>query len=100
MLTANQELLSALNKLYHEETARCVVEVRLFLRVLDGGCTAPIGAHAQVVDNGIHFKGSVTQKDGKKQLVFDTVFALNEKHVGKSAAEQLLAKGAKEVLDV
>ena len=98
-LTENQELLSALNKLNHEETAHCVEEERLFLRVLEGGCTAPIGAHAQVVDDGIHFKGSITQKDGKKQLVFDAVFALDEKHIGKSAAEQLLAKGAKDVLD-
>ena len=98
-LTENKELLSALNKLNHEETARCVEEERLFLRVLEGGCTAPIGAHAQVIDNGIHFKGCVTQKDGKKQLVFDAVFALDAKNIGKSAAEQLLAKGAKDVLD-
>lgn len=98
-MTENQELLSRLNKLNHKETARCVEEERKFLRTLEGGCTAPIGAHAQVVDNGIHFKGCVTQKDGKKQLIFDAVFDLDAKNIGKSAAEQLLAKGAKEVIN-
>lgn len=98
-LAENQKLLSTLKKLNHEETARCVEEERLFLRILEGGCTAPIGAHAQIVENNMHFKGCITQKDGGKQLVFDDVFPLNTKNIGQVAAEQLLAKGAKEILD-
>ena len=38
-------------------------------------------------------------QDVKYHFFFDSVFALDEKHIGKSAAEQLLAKGAKDVLD-
>ncbi len=99
VLKENQELLPALKTLNHEETERCVNEERVFLRTLEGGCTAPIGALAQIVQNKIHFKGCITQKDGVKQLVFDEVFPLNKKTIGQYAAEQLLNKGAKEVLD-
>lgn len=98
-LAENKKLLSTLKKLNHKETVRCVQEERLFLRTLEGGCTAPIGAHAQVLGNKIHFKGCITQKDGLKQLVFDEVFALDASNIGQTAAEQLLEKGAKKLLD-
>lgn len=98
-LAENKKLLSALKKLNHKETVRCVQEERLFLRTLEGGCTAPIGAHAQVLGNNIHFKGCITQKDGLKQLVFDDVFTLDAPNIGQTAAEQLLKKGAKKLLD-
>ena len=97
-LAENEELLPVLNKLNHSETARCVDEERIFLRTLEGGCTAPIGAHAQIIDNKIHFRGSISQKDGVKQLAIDEVFPLQAEHIGQAAAEQLLAKGAKELL--
>lgn len=98
-LMKNQRLLTALNKLTHNETERCANEERIFLRTLEGGCTAPIGAHAQIVKNKIHFKGCITQMDGVKQLVFDEVFPLDNKNIGQYAAEQLIAKGAKELLN-
>jgi len=98
-LAENKKLLSNLKKLNHKETVRCVQEERLFLRALEGGCTAPIGAHAQVLGNKIHFKGCITQKDGLKQLVFDDLFALDASNIGQTAAEQLLEKGAKKLLD-
>ena len=100
VLAENQKLLPTLKKLNHEETARCVEEERLFLQILEGGCTVPIGAHVQMMENNIHFKGCITQKDGGKQLIFDEVFPLNAKNIGQVAAEQLLEKGAKEILDV
>ncbi|MGB0254736.1 MAG: hydroxymethylbilane synthase [Flavobacteriaceae bacterium] len=98
-LEKNQKFLASLKPLNHNETARCVEEERLFLRVLEGGCTAPIGAHAQVVANKLHFRGCITQKEGTKQLLFDQSFSKHATDIGKKAAESLLEQGAKELLD-
>lgn len=98
-LEKNQSLMISLKALNHTETARCVAEERHFLRILEGGCTAPIGAHAQIVGDKIHFRGCITQKDGTKQLLFDKQFQMDTKNVGQMAAESLLEQGAKELLD-
>ncbi len=97
-LEKNHSLIASLKKLTHEETARCVEEERVFLRTLEGGCTAPIGALAQITDQTLHFKGSVTQKDGKKHLLFEKQFHIDTTNIGKVAAEYLLEQGAKELL--
>lgn len=98
-LEKNQKLLASLKPLNHNETARCVEEERMFLRTLEGGCTAPIGAHAQMVANNIHFRGCITQKEGGKQLLFDQAFSKDTPDIGKKAAESLIEQGAKELLD-
>lgn len=97
-LEKNQKLITALRRLHHKETADCVTQERIFLRTLEGGCTAPIGAHAQMVENKMHFRGCISQKNGGKQLVFDEIFSMESPHIGRTAAENLLAKGAKELL--
>lgn len=98
-LAKNQELLASLKPLHHDETARCVEEERMFLRSLEGGCTAPIGAHAEMVENKMRFRGCVTQINGNKQLLFEKSFSINTPNIGKMAAESLLEQGAKELLD-
>lgn len=98
-LEKSVELRALLKSLNHEGAARCVAEERRFLRILEGGCTAPIGAHVQLLKNSIHFKGCVTQKQGTRQLVFDKQFSINTKDIGQLAAESLLEKGVKELLD-
>ena len=83
-----------------EETELCVTQERNFLRKLEGGCSAPIGAYAKIQNNTVHFKGNITQKNGKKQLVFDKKVPLtNINKVGIMAANELLVLGAKELLD-
>ena len=98
-LASNQILKSSLSTLNHPETAFCVSQEREFLRTLEGGCTAPIGAVAQEIDGKIAFKGCVTHKEGTNQLVFDALFPINQEGIGLHAAEQLLKQGAKKLLD-
>src|SRR5690606_170334 len=45
----------AVGKLNHNESEICTHIERKFLRTLEGGCTAPIGALATIVDNTIRF---------------------------------------------
>lgn len=47
----------ALSQLNHEPTEICTYIERQFLRTLEGGCTAPIGALATIENQTIHFEG-------------------------------------------
>ena len=76
-----------------------MTQERIFLRKLEGGCTAPIGALAKMKDGQVHFVGSITQKDGKQQLVFDEYMPVEKAHdIGSIAAKELLSRGAKAML--
>ena len=46
-------------KINHQPTRECVDIERDFLQILEGGCSAPIGAHAIVAQDKIQFKGGV-----------------------------------------
>ena len=65
---------------------------REFLRTLEGGCTAPIGALAQVQDDSLHFKGILFSLDGKQKLEI-------EKSVSLDIVEDFGANCAKEILN-
>ena len=53
------ELIELLKKINHKPTRKCVDIEREFLRILEGGCSAPIGALAILVQDKIKFKGGV-----------------------------------------
>ena len=98
-LKSNKSLIAKLSTLNNDETALCVAQERIFLRELEGGCTAPIGALAKMEGDQIHFVGNITQRGGKKQLVFDQYMPLENAHdIGSIAAKELLSRGAKALL--
>jgi hydroxymethylbilane synthase len=61
----DSELIEELQKINYQPTRICVDIERGFLRILEGGCSAPIGAHAVVAQNKIQFKGGVFSLDGQ-----------------------------------
>lgn len=67
-MESNTVVLQAAQLLNHDLTALCVNIERLFLKKLEGGCTAPIGAIATVTNNILHFKGCLFSLDGKRRL--------------------------------
>ena len=72
---------------------------RQFLNVLEGGCTAPIGALATVNDEKVEFKGAVLTLDGSKKISVEETFPLIEfEHKGKELAEKCIEKGGKEII--
>jgi hydroxymethylbilane synthase len=72
---------------------------RQFLNVLEGGCTAPIGAYAQVEGDEVSFKGSVLSLDGKAYLHLEERFSTTEyAEKGKELALKLRAQGAGELI--
>ena len=97
--TNDSELFDALQQFNHPEVALCTQIERDFLRTLEGGCTAPIGAIASTESDQIHFKGGVFSLDGKRNFMVSKAFnkssALNK---GVELANDLLKKGAAELL--
>lgn len=86
----------AISVLNHEETAMCVHVEREFLKVLEGGCTAPIGAHAYVVDGILNFKGVLLSIDGSQKVEVEKALPLDEiESLGRNCATEVLENGGK-----
>ena len=89
----------ALAKLNHPETETCVHIERDFLRTLEGGCTAPIGALATIKNDTVCFEGALFSLDGKQKInISKKCSSAEAKNVGESYARELLAKGGKEMM--
>jgi len=103
MITAlkkNRLLLDTCSKLNDKRTEIAVAVEREFMKTLEGGCTAPIGAHANILDQQIHFKGVLSALDGKEQVAIDKSIPL-EKFAGFGAlcAHEVLDNGGFALLE-
>ncbi len=89
-----------LSKLHHEETARCVNIERGFLHALNGGCSAPIGALAQVKEGRVYFETVLSRTDGADEIRFklDVPYSESE-NLAEVAAKEALEKGAAAILN-
>ena len=93
------KLLENIKPLSHLPTQDCVHAERDFLRALQGGCSAPIGAHARVQNNRISFVGSVTTTDGSQHVEVRESYDRQDPDIGKKAAEILVRKAGEQLLD-
>ena len=97
---ADKQLINQLQSLNHVPTVLCVKAERDFLRTLQGGCSAPIGALAYIDNDNIRFKGCLTDSDGKVHVAVEEVFEIKAQDIGEKAAEILLKqKGAAALLN-
>lgn len=95
--------LEALSELNHIETEICTYIERQFLRTLEGGCTAPIGALATYNEktDQIHFKGALFSIDGQQKIAIERSFEVSEwKKLGLNCAKELLENGGTELMSV
>jgi hydroxymethylbilane synthase len=82
------------------DTAICVKAERDFLKVLMGGCSTPISALAIIENNAIHFKGSICSLDGKDKIDVERTVNIGEaNNIGADAANELLNKGGKQIVE-
>jgi len=99
---ANDEFsLDALSQLNHIETEICTYIERQFLKTLEGGCTAPIGAIATYNEKEdiINFKGVLLSIDGKQKLEIEKVVDISEwKKLGFNSAQEILNNGGTELM--
>lgn len=85
--------IDAVSQLNHIETEICTHIERQFLKTLEGGCTAPIGAYARYDENNdtIEFKGVLLSIDGTERLMVDKKAPISEwKKLGFHLAQEIL----------
>lgn len=93
--------LDALSQLNHIETEICTYIERQFLRTLEGGCTAPIGALVTYneEEDTLHFQGVLLSIDGKQKLEIDKKVDISEwKKLGFNSAQEILNNGGTELM--
>ncbi|WP_309614345.1 hydroxymethylbilane synthase [Flavobacterium sp.] len=93
--------IDALSQLNDIETEICTYIERQFLRTLEGGCTAPIGALAKYneYDDTIDFKGVLLSIDGKQKLEIEKAVDISEwKKLGFNSAQEILENGGAELM--
>ena len=90
-----------LARLDHPTTRMACTAERALLRSLGGGCQLPIAAHGTVSGDELRLVGLVASRDGK-EVARDQISgpAAEAEHLGVQLAEQLLASGAKDLLNM
>lgn len=86
----------AVSQLNHIETEICTHIERQFLKTLEGGCTAPIGALAKYneKDDTIEFRGVLFSIDGKEKIEVDKIVPIERwKKLGFESAKEILENG-------
>jgi len=98
-LEKNTDLIEVCKEINDHETAICVDIERDFLRTLEGGCTAPIGALATIREDKLKFKGVLHSPDGSEKLEFESDSMVNEANqLGQIAAQNILDRGGKKLM--
>ena len=94
------KLLNQLQFLDCQSTHTATEQERIFLRKLEGGCTAPVGAQVRPQPNGWYFTGGVFSVDGHKKSVFEQHFSHEQVHqMGHIAADHVLQNGGEAIMD-
>jgi hydroxymethylbilane synthase len=96
---SDKELLELLNKFTCQTTNQTVRAERAFLHKMEGGCQVPIAGYAVLnSQDEIELTGLVASPDGKT-IFKEKVIGTNPEEIGLRAAEKLIEKGAKKLID-
>jgi hydroxymethylbilane synthase len=95
--TKHQDVFDKLN---HTETRTCVNIERAFLNELEAGCSSPVGAHASIRKDVLHFEGAVLALDGSRRMHVEREIPVSEATAtkGKEWAKILKEDGAVDLL--
>lgn len=98
---ANDEFCwQAVSELNDLETDICTYIERQFLRTLEGGCTAPIGAIAKFTEDTIEFKGALFSIDGTQKIEVEKVVPIEQwKKIGFELAKEILNNGGETLMN-
>lgn len=89
----------ALQQLNHRETEICTYIERQFLKTLEGGCTAPIGALATIENEWISFSGVLFSLYGsQKRVIEKTINRSLFENFGELCATEILQNGGSELM--
>ncbi|GAF64106.1 porphobilinogen deaminase [Bacillus sp. TS-2] len=95
----DEEVRELLAKINDAKTERIVSAERAFLHKIEGGCQVPIGAYAQIVEDGkLTLTGLVGSPNGE-QILKETMVGEDAIQLGVAVANRLLEQGAREILE-
>ncbi|HVU72155.1 MAG TPA: hydroxymethylbilane synthase [Mycobacteriales bacterium] len=85
----------------HPDSRATATAERALLATLEGGCTAPIGALAEVAEDEMYLRAVVAAADGSEVLRRSVTGPLSDPAgVGTRLAEEMLADGASDLMGV
>lgn len=94
---ATLSLIAALN---HNDSRDRVIAERALNKRLQGGCQVPIASHATLENDDIWLRGLVGETDGSRIITAEgRTHRSNAESLGEQVADELLAKGAKGILE-
>ncbi|WP_417856017.1 hydroxymethylbilane synthase [Xanthomarina gelatinilytica] len=103
MITAldeDEDIKAICAQINHEETEICITIERKFLNLLEGGCTAPIGALAYIKNEEVIFKGVLLSPDGSKKIEVSRIEKLGEHHnIAAYCSNYIIERGGKILMD-
>ena len=96
----DEETLALISVLDHETTRYRVLAERALNHGLNGGCQVPIACHATVDGEDLHLRALVGEPDGSNIVSGEISGSKTDaEKLGTTLAEELLGKGAREILD-
>jgi hypothetical protein len=99
-LSEDEEIRAICAEINHEETEICTTIERQFLRLLEGGCSAPIGALAIIKNEEINFHGILLSLDGGKKIEVKRVEKLGRHHqIANYCADFIIDRGGKRLME-
>ncbi|MGS2725612.1 hydroxymethylbilane synthase [Psychroserpens sp. BH13MA-6] len=103
MITAmenDDETRAACAEINHEETEICTTIERRFLNLLEGGCSAPIGALAFIKNEEVHFQGVLLSLDGSKKIDVQRSAPLGKHNdLASFCADYIIERGGNRLMD-
>ncbi len=94
------DLLALLAALDDPDTRTAVSAERALLSALEAGCTAPVGALADVADDELYLRGAVAAPSGDVVLRRSIVGPYDDPEgLGRKLAEEFFADGARDLME-
>ncbi|WP_069130588.1 hydroxymethylbilane synthase [Rhodohalobacter halophilus] len=95
----DDQMYKITSKLNHEQTAICTSIERELLNEMEAGCSAPVGAYAEIDGNQLHLAAVALTVDGKTQFDIELSSGVDESEgLGREAARKLLEMGAADIV--
>jgi len=90
----------AIGKLNHGPSDVATYIERQFLKRLEGGCTAPIGALVTFINSEIRLEGVLLSIDGREKLHIEKILPAGSNYMnfGNDCADEILANGGAELM--
>jgi len=99
VLSESTEIIDICKELNDEETEMLAKVERDFLSILEGGCSAPIGALAYVKEDEVYFKGVLLNPEGTKRIEVTSKEKIGRhSYIAKECADFVLNRGGKEIM--